>query len=106
VASPRRPTKPPPGARTRLRTQLGVCALETPATEERAARDAARALIREVRFTPHRAPGEYDLEIVGDLARILHLGNKKAPSAEGAFRSHSQGGLGAGTGFEPVTFRL
>jgi len=84
-------------------------ALDVPETEERAARDAIRALIQEVRFTPREPAGAYELEIVGDLAPILHLNNKKAPSEEGAFcrtEDQSQRGLGAGTGFEPVTFRL
>jgi len=84
-------------------------ALDVPETEERAARDAIRALIQEVRFTPRDAAREYELEIVGDLAPILHLNNKKAPSEEGAFcrtENQSQRRLGAGTGFEPVTFRL
>jgi len=84
-------------------------ALDVPETEERAARDAIRALIQQVRFTPRETAGEYELEIVGDLAPILHLNNKKAPSEEGAFcrtEDQSQRRLGAGTGFEPVTFRL
>jgi site-specific DNA recombinase len=60
-------------------------------------RDAVRALISEIRVTPAEGHGQYDLELVGDLAPLLRLGNKKAPSEEGAFCSQSMGGLGAGT---------
>lgn len=76
------------------------------------ARATVRALIHEIRVTPGQGHGQYDVEIVGDLAPILLMSGaqtKKAPSLEGASSSDgvssggptasalSMGGLGAGT---------
>ena len=61
-----------------------------------------RSLIEEIRLVPEN--GRLEIEVVGDLAGILALGpNDKRPigGADGA-----QVTLVAGTGFEPVTFRL
>ena len=48
--------------------------------------------------------GQLQIEIAGDLAGILALGDKRKRPARGA--GGSQVTLVAGTGFEPVTFRL
>jgi DNA invertase Pin-like site-specific DNA recombinase len=66
------------------------------------AADALRALIGEIRLIPES--GELAVELVGEAAAILALGNAKRPR-EG-FTGAPQLTLVAGTGFEPVTFRL
>ena len=69
--------------------------LEQPETLEiAAARDAFRALIRSVTVTA-REDGGHDVTVVTELAPLT--------SSEVGGRIKS---LGAGTGFEPVTFRL
>ena len=76
-------------------------------TEERsAAREAFRALIRGVHVIPGNARGEYRLEVETDLAPVLQTTNEEGPLA-GAFGPKPvRTTVGAGTGFEPVTFRL
>jgi site-specific DNA recombinase len=63
---------------------------------------ALRSLLAEIRLIPDG--GELIIELVGELAAILALGNEKRPRdvSTGA----NQLTLVAGTGFEPVTFRL
>ena len=64
-----------------------------------------RGLIDEVRATPREGRRGLDLQLVGDLAAILAMAvSDKAPRL--ARRALSQITLVAGTGFEPVTFRL
>ena len=66
------------------------------------AAEILRSLIEEIRLVPES--WRLEIEVVGDLAGILALGpNDKRPigGADGA-----QVTLVAGTGFEPVTFRL
>ena len=58
-----------------------------------AAREAFRALIRSVVVTPLEAQGLFDVRIETEMAALL--------SQDGHIRT-----VGAGTGFEPVTFRL
>lgn len=74
-------------------------AIDNPADPEgRQGREAVRALIQEIRFTPAEGHGQYDLEIIGDLAPILTLGtNEKGPLAGALDTSHVMRGLGAGT---------
>jgi site-specific DNA recombinase len=64
---------------------------------------ALRGLIDEVRLVPEN--GRLEIELLGDLAGILALGadSKKPVTAN---RDGLQVTLVAGTGFEPVTFRL
>ncbi|MHB2168934.1 recombinase family protein [Alsobacter sp. R-9] len=66
------------------------------------ATEILRSLIEEIRLVPEN--GRLEIEVVGDLAGILALGAERKQPAVG------DGGLQvtlvAGTGFEPVTFRL
>ena len=61
-----------------------------------------RSLIEEIRLVPES--GALRIELAGDLAGILALADSKKPAAED--RGGLQATLVAGTGFEPVTFRL
>ena len=89
-------------------------ALEADDGEE--ARDAVRALIDKVVFIPLPGLGKFDLEIQGNLARLLRISaetrgqthKSPAASSSGAFESihRSEVLVGAGVGFEPTTFRL
>ncbi len=95
-------------------------ALNEPAIRTEAA-EILRTLIEAVRLVPE--DGHLAIELEGDLAAILTLGRghdprrlaelaqmQKAPLISGASSSASdpvlQGTMVAGTGFEPVTFRL
>jgi hypothetical protein len=63
-------------------------------------RTELRALIERVDFEPHEGLGKFGLYIHGKVAALLGV-------SERAAASHNCGvSLGAGTGFEPVTFRL
>jgi site-specific DNA recombinase len=63
-------------------------------------RDELRKLIERVDFQPLEGLGKFDLAVSGKLAALLGV-------SERAAGSHDCGVLlGAGTGFEPVTFRL
>ena len=77
----------------RLLEQLNLVLASAEALERQAAREAFRALIRRVVVTPSPERGRCEVSVETDMAALL-----------------SQGGhistLGAGTGFEPVTFRL
>ena len=82
-------------------------ALDDPADlEGREGREAVRTLVHEIRVTPAEGHGQYAVEIIGDLAPILHLGAKEKGPLAGAFDCQVMATVGAGTGFEPVTFRL
>jgi site-specific DNA recombinase len=79
------------------------------------ARNAVRSLIDQVVFIPVEGLGKFELEIQGNLARLLRISSAdaqthKSPAASGsgAFAgSHRCEVLvGAGAGFEPATFRL
>jgi len=63
---------------------------------------ALRALIQEIRLIPEN--GRLEIEIVGDLAAILALAERKKRSAGKAGGPEIT--LVAGGGFEPTTFRL
>ena len=64
-------------------------------------RDILRDLIEQVEIHPLPVHGAYRLEIKGDLAVLVE--NNKAGSVSGTGLMST---VGAGTGFEPVTFRL
>ena len=63
-----------------------------------AIRDQVRELIERVDFIPLEGLGRFDLRVHGKLAALLGVSEE---AAGGCGRS-----VGAGTGFEPVTFRL
>ena len=55
-------------------------------------------------LTPDRENGELQIEVHGDLAGILTIALERKKPADGAGGSQLE--MVAGTGFEPVTFRL
>ena len=63
------------------------------------ARDLIRSTIQRVDFEPRPGKGNFNLTLHGQLATLLGI-------SEGATGCHCEVELGAGTGFEPVTFRL
>jgi site-specific DNA recombinase len=66
------------------------------------AADLTRSLVKEIIPTPE--DGELQIDVRGDLAGILSVSLKRNRPAGGAGRLQVE--LVAGTGFEPVTFRL
>ncbi len=68
------------------------------------AADVLRSLVQEIVLTPDTASGELQIEVHGDLAGILTIALERKKPAGGA--GGSQVEMVAGTGFEPVTFRL
>ena len=80
----------------------GDVAGESPIRREAA--DALRALIDRVVLTPNTEPPDaLRVELSGDLALILSLTSCVAAPLRASLRQSS---VVAGTGFEPVTFRL
>ncbi len=76
------------------------------ADENRAeAADLLRALIDRVELTPN-SEGKLDIDLYGDLAGILGLAAKRNGPLDPSDPSLQQVKVVAGTGFEPVTFRL
>jgi site-specific DNA recombinase len=74
---------------------------DTEATRLRAG-EVLRSLVEEIILTPEG--GELKIDVRGDLAGILAISLKmKTPAT---WTGVSQGRDVAGTGFEPVTFRL
>ena len=83
-----------------------------------AARNAVRSLIDQVVFIPVEGLGKFELEIQGNLARLLRISGAggaeaqthKTPAASGSggfdAPHRCEVFLGAGAGFEPATFRL
>jgi hypothetical protein len=63
-------------------------------------RTALRALIERVDLEPVKGLGKFSLNIHGKLAALLGVSERAAAA------SHCEVLVGAGTGFEPVTFRL
>ena len=63
-------------------------------------------------MTPREGRGAYDVTLVGDLAAFMVAGDAGVPEGCRAKFMNSGGKFGllsaldAGTGFEPVTFRL
>ena len=79
------------------------------------ARNAVRSLIDQVLFIPVEGLGKFELEIQGNLARLLRISGAEAQTHKTPAASGSGGFegshrcevfLGAGAGFEPATFRL
>ena len=107
--------EPPPLLHPRLaeiyRTQIESlsAALSRPDTREEAA-EVVRSLVSAIELTPEN--GELAITLRGDLAAMLSVAaNSKSAGqpvrAAGASVAHmAQASLVAGTGFEPVTFRL
>ena len=86
-----------------------VTALNVDGTREEAA-DILRGLIEKIVLTPDAtAPNGHTIELYGELGAILTLcadgngANAKARTIGAGFRQVT---MVAGTGFEPVTFRL
>ncbi|MBO9473648.1 hypothetical protein J7413_08870 [Shimia sp. R10_1] len=77
------------------------CVLPTDLTAE--ATTLIRSLLEEIRLIPN-AEGPMDIELVGELAGLLALGQTK--SASKGYASGRSVSLVAGVGFEPTTFRL
>ena len=71
-----------------------------------------QSLIGAFRITPREGRGEYDVTLVGDLAAFMVAGDAGVAVGRRAKSMNSGGKIGllsaldAGTGFEPVTFRL
>ena len=64
-----------------------------------------RSLVEQIRL--HPADGELKIELIGDLATLLGFANKPAKKEPGSKGDPGRTtSLVAGTGFEPVTFRL
>ena len=82
-------------------------ALQQDDTRAQAA-EVIRSLVSEIVLTP--TAGLLEINVQGDLAGILTIAaagrQQKSPSLSGAGSSVSQVKVVAGTGFEPVTFRL
>ncbi|WP_410218669.1 hypothetical protein [Paracoccus sp. (in: a-proteobacteria)] len=70
--------------------------------------EALRSLISEIRMIPdHSAPGGHCIELVGELAGILALGDADMTKPSRMARADvGSGTLVAGAGFEPAAFRL
>jgi site-specific DNA recombinase len=89
-----------PGAAERYRqlaADLHLVLKEEDAEEIRA---EVRKLIERIDFLPLEGLGKYELQIHGKLAALLGVAERAAASPECGVL------VGAGTGFEPVTFRL
>ncbi len=87
----------------RLRVQHLYETLQDDSEERRTeAADVLRTLVEDIILTP--ADGRIEIDVRGDLAGILTLSAKKQNPAASA--TGSQVKMVAGTGFEPVTFRL
>ena len=72
------------------------------ADDAQAAREAFRGLLDRVVFMAGKGKGEFSLELHGRLAALLDPQQNTPPET---FRKGALT-VGAGTGFEPVTFRL
>ena len=70
--------------------------------DAQAAREAFRGLLDGVTFIPGNGKGQFQLELHGRLAALLEAPNAKTPQAITACGVM----VGAGIGFEPMTFRL
>jgi site-specific DNA recombinase len=66
------------------------------------ATEALRSMIQEIRLIPR--DGELEIELVGEIAGILAMGQEKRPRPGGS--GARQVTLVAGAGFEPAAFRL
>ena len=95
------------GAIYRAKVEMLEEGLREPATYAIAA-EALRSLIEAIVVSPGEARGEVFVTLRGDLAAFLRLADgEAAPVAARAMGwNGTMGTLVAGTGFEPVTFRL
>ena len=90
-----------PGAAEAYRQLAESLHLALGAADGEEVRAELRKLIERVDFEPQNGLGNFGLQIHGKLAALLGVSERAAAS------SHNCGVLvGAGTGFEPVTFRL
>ncbi|WP_374453579.1 recombinase family protein [Phenylobacterium sp.] len=92
---------PMPGAAAayaRLAERLQAAMMEGSDGEK--VRTELRALIERVDFRPLEGLGKFELKVYGKLAALLGVSERAAASSQREVL------VGAGTGFEPVTFRL
>ncbi|WP_454887197.1 recombinase family protein [Sphingomonas oryzagri] len=78
-------------------------ALESQDGNREEARDAMRSIIDQLILTPNEAGRGVKIEVRGRLAEILHIAQGRPPRGN---RPDHMVVMVAGTGFEPVTFRL
>jgi site-specific DNA recombinase len=107
-----------PGVAEAYRRMAGQLRAAMDDVDGEAARDAVRSLIDQVVFIPVEGLGKFELEIQGNLARLLRISaaggaeaqTHKSPAANGDGAFEGPHGcevlVGAGAGFEPATFRL
>ena len=69
------------------------------------AKSVLRSLIKTIKVTPAAKRGHVELELHGELASILAMGQERK-NKEGTPISRIQVSVVAGVGFEPTTFRL
>ncbi len=91
-----------PRAVDRYRELIGRLHAALADDDAQAAREAFRGLLDRVVFIPDEGKGQFQVELHGRLAALLEPQKSKTPQAMTACEVM----LGAGTGFEPVTFRL
>ena len=101
-----------PGVAEVYRRKVERLAEALNAREDRAeAATALRALIEKIVLTPGTSRGEVHATLHGELGQVLSWtatreGRSKTQSTPGLVPSGVSVSVGAGTGFEPVTFRL
>jgi site-specific DNA recombinase len=96
------PTHPAKAYRAHVEAILAALdRLDDPSEPAPAAdRAALRGLVEQVRFTPAEGHGRFDLELHGDLAPLLQLGQNEESPLAGAFdAAQLKRELGAGTRF-------
>ncbi len=91
-----------PRAMDRYKELIGGLHAALEGDDALAAREAFRGMLDRVVFMPGNGKGEFQLELYGRLAALLEPQKTKTPQAIAACEVM----VGAGTGFEPVTFRL
>jgi site-specific DNA recombinase len=79
-------------------------ALNADETTRHEAVEIIRGMVNAIRLTPD-SHGELEIKLVGELAGIISLGEEAKNKSGQSDRAHSIS-MVAGTGFEPVTFRL
>ena len=87
-----------------------AAALRTPGSGH-AALEAARELIERIEVRPAEGAKGVEIELVGEIAALVRLGmgergNKQVAAAGDRALFDRSVKVVAGTGFEPVTFRL
>jgi hypothetical protein len=95
-----------PNMAAHYRQQVANLARILNSGENRAeAADLLRSLIDRMELTPN-ADGKLDIDLYGDLAGLLALATNRNGPLDESDPSLQQVKVVAGTGFEPVTFRL